>query len=125
MPFRWSRPAFDQLANEVATRARIAGTIRPWSFSGPIELVAVGARRHREQIDIDWASLRSAAISASQLADAVAYYTEAHVMADPDLLPDFLPAPGDFEDDLPRELLCDLGRHVGIIGTLLRHLAGS
>ncbi|MGH3908841.1 MAG: hypothetical protein ACRDTE_32365 [Pseudonocardiaceae bacterium] len=125
VPFRWSRRKSDQLADQVATRARQAGTIRPWDFSGPIELVAVGARRRQQQIDIDWASLRSATMSAHQISDAVAYYTEAHVLGDPELLPESLPSPGDFEDDLPRELLRDLGRHVGLIGKLFRRIAGS
>lgn len=124
VPFRWSRRKSDQLAKQVSTRAREAGVMQPWDFSGPLELVAVGARRHREQVEFDWASLRSATISAQELSDAVAYYTEAHVLGDPELIPASLPSPGDFEDGLPRELLRDLGRHVGLIGTLFRHIAG-
>ena len=53
-----------------------------------------------------------------------AYYTESHVMGDPDLLPEFLPSPGDFADDLPREILRDLGRHVGLVDKLFRHIVG-
>jgi len=41
VPFRWSRGKSDQLTDQVATRARQAGTIRPSNFSRPIELVAV------------------------------------------------------------------------------------
>lgn len=124
MPFRWSRQKSAELAHEVAKHARYAQTMRPWDFTGPIELVAVGVRRRRQDIDLDWASLRSAKVSADQLSDAIAYYTEVHISGDAALLPESLPAPGDFEDDLPKELLRDLSRHVGLIGKLFHHIAG-
>lgn len=119
-PFQWSKLKSEELATQVARRARSARSVRPWDFSGPIDLVAVGARRRQQEVDLDWASLRGATLSAHQMGDVVAYYTEAHISGDAELVPRSLPSPGDFEDDLPQQLLRDLVRRVPLIRKLLR-----
>ncbi|WP_042149399.1 hypothetical protein [Streptomyces lydicamycinicus] len=104
----------------MADRAGSAGA-PPWNFSGPLELVVVGARRAGQDVDIDWAGLRFATISANWLSAAVSDYTEAHVHWDQDLVLDQLPSPGDFQDDLSRELKRDLIKHIGLIKLLFHH----
>ncbi|MGH3814241.1 MAG: hypothetical protein ACRDUV_17625 [Pseudonocardiaceae bacterium] len=124
VPFRWSKRKSDQLAEQVATQARQAGTIRPWDFSGPIELVTVGGEtppatdRHRLGQPAEHDYVCPPAQRRNRL-------LHRDVMGDPEPLPASLPSPGDFEDDLPRELLRDLGRHVGLIGKLFRRVTGS
>ncbi|MEH0557426.1 hypothetical protein [Streptomyces sp. B21-101] len=113
-PFYWSQWQSHSLAREMAHRAGQAGA-PPWKFSGPLELVAVGARRAEHDVDIDWASLRFAKISENLLSAAVSDYTEAHVSLDADLVPDEFPSPGDFHDDLPSQLRHDLIKHIGLL----------
>ncbi|GAA2919896.1 MULTISPECIES: hypothetical protein [Streptomyces] len=93
----------------------------PWTFSGPLELVAVGARRAGRDVDIDCAGLRSAKISADALSGAVSDYTETHVTLDSDLVPDQLASPGDFRDDLPGDLKRDLINRIGLIRLLFHN----
>lgn len=103
--FYWNQEKSDQLAMDVARRANTAGTLKPWSFEGPIELVAVGARRSgKGGIDIDWAGLRGIPIRANDLPAAVGSYTEAHITLDADDVPPEFPKPGDFEDDVWKNL---------------------
>lgn len=99
--FYWNQAASELLAAEVARLAEEEGTLKPWSFGGPIELVAVGARRSENGgAYIDWPSLRGIPIRANDLPIAVGSYTEAHVTLDADDVPPEFPRPGDFEDDV-------------------------
>lgn len=118
--FYWSELKSDSLAREMAAEAIRAGA-PPWRFSAPLELVAVGARRDGQDVDIDWTGLRSAKISANALSAAVSDYTEAHISLDSDLVPEHLPSPGDFKDDLPARLRRDLVKHVGFLKLLFHH----
>jgi hypothetical protein len=120
-PFLWNSEKSAALARHFSDAAMRAGAIPQWEFSGPIELVVVAVRKGEEP---DWASLRAVRIDAVRLGEAVAAYTEAHVSLDPDVLPDFLVAPGDFADDLPREVLRELLRQIGFIGRLFRTTIG-
>ncbi|MCX5345882.1 hypothetical protein [Streptomyces atratus] len=119
-PFYWSQFASEDLAREMAQESHHSG-IPPWRFSGPLELVAVGARRNGREVDIDWPGLRSAKVPANALSAAVSDYTEAHVTLDADLVPDSLPSPGDFQDTLPSELKDDLLKHIGLLKFLFHH----
>lgn len=115
--FLWSERAAHGLARQIAARHRSArgeahDDSGPWEFTGPLELVAVGARRIRtrrasdpagvyaETVEIDWGSLRSAAIEPRELSDAVSHYTQAHVDLDAAVIADPLPVPGSFTDPL-------------------------
>lgn len=103
--FFWNQEQSDLLAEEVARRAAEAGSLKTWSFCGPIELVAVGARRSSDgEIDIDWAGLRGGPIEVNDLPVAISSYTEAHVTLDSDDVPPAFPQPGDFEDDVWKNL---------------------
>jgi hypothetical protein len=121
-PFYWNPSQSDRLAHEVAAAANHGGA-PAWNFSGPLELVTVGARRDGDDVAIDWASLRFARLSTIGLSDAVSYYTEAHIVLDADIMPKNLPSPGDFEDNLPGELKRALIKHVGLLKVLLPHHA--
>ncbi|MFJ4585091.1 hypothetical protein [Streptomyces echinatus] len=120
VPFYWSHFASEDLAREITAEARRAGG-QPWQFSGPLDLVAVGARRAGREVDIDWPSLRSVKIPTAALGAAVSDYTEAHVSLDAELVPDSLPSPGDFQDTLPGELKRDLAKHIGLLKFLFHH----
>ncbi|WP_328863557.1 hypothetical protein [Streptomyces virginiae] len=110
----WSQRQSNKLARELRAEARRAGAPAR-DPAGPLELVAVGARRNGDEVDFDWASLRSAAISTSALGAAVSDYTEAHISGDADLVPDDFPVPGSFEDRLPGEIWRDVVKHVGLL----------
>lgn len=118
--FLWSERATRRLAHQItamhatACRAADDGSV-PWEFTGPLELVAVGARTIRNrsegdrpgvsyvetvEVEIDWGSLRSALIQPRELADAVSHYTQAHVDLDGAQIPGGLPTPGSFTDPL-------------------------
>lgn len=118
--FLWSERATRSLARQItskhatACRAADDGSV-PWEFTGPLELVAVGARtiRNRSQsdrpgvsyvesveVEIDWGSLRSAHVQPRELADAVSHYTQAHVDLDGTETAGGLPTPGSFSDPL-------------------------
>ncbi|MFF4264609.1 hypothetical protein ACFY7Y_03975 [Streptomyces virginiae] len=114
----WTQAASDRIADEMARKAHEVGAPR-WEFTGPLELVAVGARRDASQVVIDWASLRSVKLSAGALAKAVSDYTEAHVSLDGDLVPGPFPTPGSFHDNLLPELKRDLFRSLGLLRFLL------
>ncbi|WP_344442331.1 hypothetical protein [Kitasatospora nipponensis] len=116
----WSERQSNKLARELSAEARRAGA-PAWDLSGPLELVAVGARRDGEEVDIDWASLRSAPVSTSALGAAVSDYTEAHIGMNADILPGDLPVPGSFEDCLPREIWWELVKKVGLLKFLFHH----
>ncbi|WP_327740595.1 hypothetical protein OG749_47050 (plasmid) [Streptomyces nojiriensis] len=119
-PVRWSQRQSDSLARDIASEAHRAGA-PPWRFSGPLELVAVGARHAGHDVDIDWASLRFAKMPPNELSMAVSDYTEAHISLDSGLAPSPWPSPGDFRDDLPRELKRDLLERVGLLNLLFNH----
>ncbi|MEU0896768.1 hypothetical protein [Streptomyces massasporeus] len=121
-PILWSERQTKVLARELSAEARQAGA-PAWSPSAPLELVTVGARRDGQDVAFDWASLRSAAISANALGAAVSDYTESHIGMDPEIIPDDLPVPGDFEDNLPREIWRDLLKHVGLLRFLFHRLS--
>jgi len=113
--FFWSGHAARSLAEEIATKHAIAcrhsdDNSMPWTFTGPIELVAVGVRRSRQsdidtaggvfetrRIEFDWGSLRSALVEPQILPDAVTHYTQSHVDLDSAALAGGLPTPGAFE----------------------------
>lgn len=118
--FLWSEQATRRLADQItslhaaACRAANDGSM-PWEFTGPLELVAVGARTIRtrregdrpgvsyietNEVELDWGSLRSAFIEPRDLSDAVSHYTQAHVDLDGTELPGGLPTPGSFSDPL-------------------------
>lgn len=78
-PFYWSRRMTEGLAQIMSESASNAGAIKPWSFTGPLELVTVGARRKDADLEIEWESLRAINVDAIQLTEAVSYYTESHV----------------------------------------------
>lgn len=119
-PFYWSQRQSDSLAREMGAEARRSGA-PPWTVSGPLELVAIGARRAGREVDIDWPSLRSAKISANALGAAVTDYTEAHINMDPEIVSDDLPVPGDFQDRLPGEIWHELVKRVGLLKFLFHH----
>jgi len=121
-PFYWSRRMSEELSQIMSESAIHAGAVvKPWSFTGPLELVTVGARRKGADFEIEWESLRAINVDARQLSEAVSYYTESHVKLDAEILPEHLPAPGDFRDDYPpRELLLDVARKVSLAGRLIR-----
>jgi hypothetical protein len=99
-PFYWSKQKSDLLA-ETFSRNSVGTTAdRPWSFTGPLELVVVGARRYGEEVEFEWPGLRAIQLSDKPLGQVVADYTEAHVQNDAGLLSPGLPAPGDFQDDV-------------------------
>ena len=110
--FFWSERAARSLAQQItAIHSREAKDgSAPWKFTGPIELVAVGARsiRRRETdksgrtietrtVEFDWGSLRSAIVEPHQLPDAVTHYTQSHVDLDVAALTGGLPTPGAFD----------------------------
>jgi hypothetical protein len=144
VPVYWSYRQSRLLAHEIVANARrhseeLKHSPELREFTGPIELVTIGARRRRihnpesfrdrqGDIEIDWASLRTMPISeqvASRLGEAITYYTEAHVMLDASILPENLPAPGDFHDDLPRELLRDAAKRGSFVGKIFRRTLGG
>lgn len=118
--FLWSERATRRLAHQItamhATACRAADDgSAPWEFTGPLELVAVGARTIRKrsegdrpgvsyvetvEVEIEWGSLRSAHIQPRELADAVSHYTQAHVDLDGAEIAGGLPTPGSFTDPL-------------------------
>jgi len=90
----WSERATRSLARQITALHKPAclGTDDawlPWEFTGPLELVAVAARRVRtrhegdpirayvETVEIDWGSLRSAHLEPRDVPDAVTLYTQA------------------------------------------------
>jgi hypothetical protein len=116
-PFYWNERQALLLAesfrrNSVPTTAR-----EPWSFTGPLELVVVGARRCGEEVEFDWPGLRAIRLSDQPLGQIVADYTEVHVQNDPKFLSAGLPAPGDFQDDVAlREIFASVMRLIPYIG---------
>ncbi|MFD7729113.1 hypothetical protein ACFV6F_01825 [Kitasatospora phosalacinea] len=112
--YSWSASAAARIAAALAQKAAQAGAPH-WKFTGPLELVTVGARRVEGEVVIDWAGLRSAQVTANVLPTAVSDYTEAHVTLDGDVVPDEFPTPGSFEDDLLPELKRDLARKVSLL----------
>ena len=91
-PFYWSKQKSDLLA-ETFSRNSVGTTAdRPWSFTGPLELVVVGARRYGEEVEFEWPGLRAIQLSDKPLGQVVADYTEAHVQNDAGLLSPGLPA---------------------------------
>ena len=74
--FFWDKEKSDELAVEIAALAEQSGTLRPWTFSGPVDLVTVGARRAPDgEIQLDWAGRCSTSIRALDLPLAIAHYT--------------------------------------------------
>lgn len=99
IPFYWSKRQADLLAKSFHDNSIDVLTGQPWSFSGPLELVAVGARRYGDEIRFEWSGMRAIQLSDQPLGMIVANYTEAHIADDAEILPPWLPVPGDFKDD--------------------------
>ena len=112
------------LADKNARTAHLTHIFRPWTFTGPIDLVAVRAVRNRDRtIIIDWASLRGGLIRSRDLPEAIGSYTEAHIDDDDTLKPEDIlggfPIPGSFEDMETPEIERLLLRHIPGLGKII------
>ena len=118
----WSWIATQRLIDQV--QAKAVGTHGHWQFVGPLELAVVAARRPGKLVDIEWESLRAAPVGAERLGAAVAYYTEAHIRLDPEILQGEFPVPGDFTDDMPPEAVAlAMLKHLPVLAKLFRQLS--
>jgi hypothetical protein len=117
----------DSLAAGFAAKAAAAGSPEPWTFTGPIDLVAVGVRRgttsrgftSNDGFTIDWASLRGTTIRPPVLPEAIGSYTEAHISLNADDVPPEFPVPGSFEDRVWPEVKRELIHRIPWIGKLV------
>ena len=102
-PVRWNEQRSIDLALEISQMSEAAANLHPgidkWTFSGPLEMVLVGARRDTDgEVVIDWKTTRAMKLDATDLDAAVSHYTTRHERLDDPEATRFT-APGDCDDD--------------------------